>query len=341
MNISLYGSTGFIGKAFVYHHVNNLKNNIKLVPRYSRRPDPDTEMLYLISTTHNYNVFTDPTLDVKTNLGVLTETLESWKNHNPNGTFNFVSSWFVYGNEYPAVGYENQKKAFNETFGDNYYTYDGGALETDECHPRGFYSITKRCAEQLVISFAETFQMDYRILRLSNVLGKDTEATAQKNALQYLINKMKAGEEIEIYEGGNFFRNYMYVTDTVEADNFSKNHVMENYTRVRTITNSGGFNDILNVGDNEYVLTLIPAGQVPTQPYWVYQQVVPPSQQSSEENDDDDHTHNPNGINICPITGKNFDDSEAILATVNGGKTIKVCSADCKQKVENLNNLMT
>ena len=131
------------------------------------------------------------------------------------------------------------------------------------------------------------------------------------------------------------------VTDTVEADNFSKNHVMENYTRVRTITNSGGFNDILNVGDNEYVLTLIPAGQVPTQPFWVYQQVVPPSQQSSEENDDDDHTHNPNGINICPITGKNFDDSEAILATVNGGKTIKVCSADCKQKVENLNNLMT
>lgn len=126
------------------------------------------------------------------------------------------------------------------------------------------------------------------------------------------------------------------VTDTVEADNFSKNHVMENYTRVRTITNSGGFNDILNVGDNEYVLTLIPAGQVPTQPYWVYQQVIPPSQQSSEDDE-----HNPNGINICPITGKNFDDSEAILASVSGGKTIKVCSADCKQKVENLNNLMT
>lgn len=239
MNISLYGSTGFIGKAFVYHHVNNnnLKNNIKLVPRYSRRPDSDTEMLYLISTTHNYNVFTDPTLDVKTNLGVLTETLESWKNHNPNGTFNFVSSWFVYGNEYPAVGYENQKKTFNEIFGDNYYTYDGGALETDECHPRGFYSITKRCAEQLVISFAETFQMDYRILRLSNVLGKDTEATAQKNALQYLINKMKAGEEIEIYEGGNFFRNYMYVTDTVEA--------------IYQVMSRGQKNSIYNIGNPE------------------------------------------------------------------------------------------
>jgi hypothetical protein len=128
------------------------------------------------------------------------------------------------------------------------------------------------------------------------------------------------------------------VTDTVAADNFSKNHVADIYTRVRTITNSGGFNDILNVGDNEYVLTLIPAGVVPTQPYWVYQQ-IPSSQQSSEENDDDDHTHNPNGINICPITGKNFDDSEAILASVNGGKTIKVCSVDCKQKVENLNKI--
>ena len=135
----------------------------------------------------------------------------------------------------------------------------------------------------------------------------------------------------------NFNMTGHIVTDTVTAENFSQNHFADNYTRVRTITNSGGFNDILNVGGNEYVLTLIPAGQVPTQPYWVYQQVPP---QSSEENDDNVHTHNPNGINICPITGKNFDDSEAILATVNGGKTIKVCSADCKNKVENLNNLI-
>lgn len=224
MKISLYGGTGFVGSAFIERHYASMysqagvlkePDSIKLVARWSRRPDPDSEMLYLISTTHNYNVFKDPTLDVKTNLVVLTETLESWRNHNPNGTFNFVSSWFVYGDHGKEV-----------------------CKETSICNPTGFYSITKRAAEQLVISYAETFQMDYRILRLSNVLGKsDTNVSAQKNALQYLINKMKAGEEIEIYEKGNFYRNYMYVTDTVEA--------------IYQVMSRGQKNSIYNIGSPE------------------------------------------------------------------------------------------
>jgi hypothetical protein len=39
--------------------------------------------------------------------------------------------------------------------------------------------------------------------------------------------------------------------------------------------------------------------------------------------------------NICPITGRTFNDSEAILANLNG-KTIKVCGLNCKKKVEGL-----
>ena len=110
------------------------------------------EVLYFISTIDNYNVHTNPYLDIETNLTTLIKTLESCKGKDV--TFNFISSWFVYG-DVPLP-----------------------AKETAHCDPKGFYSITKRAAEQLLISYCETFGMNYRILRLPNVLGEtDTKVS--------------------------------------------------------------------------------------------------------------------------------------------------------------------
>jgi nucleoside-diphosphate-sugar epimerase len=173
-------------------------------------------MVYFISTTHNYHVFDDPTLDVKTNLLVLTETLDSWKRNNPEGVFNFISSWFVYG---PRNGFERA----------------GKTREDETCRPQGFYSITKYCAEQLIESFCRTHGMKYRILRLCNILGPgDMGVSKQKNALQYLINEMKADRPIEIYGDGNFTRNYMDVRDCARA--------------IRLVMEKGIPNEIYNIG---------------------------------------------------------------------------------------------
>lgn len=217
MELTIYGSTGFVGSAFVKRWQNSM--DIHTRERWQRRPYPygTTDILYLISTTHNYNVFTDPTLDVNTNLVVLTETLDSWKRNNPNGVFNFVSSWFVYGD----CGYTDP------------YTHSG-IVETTPCNPKGFYSITKRCAEQLVESFATTFGLKYRILRLCNIVGPGDKPSKQKNALQYLINEMKVGNTIELYEGGDFYRTYMHIDDCVEA--------------LRLVMLDGEENTIYNIG---------------------------------------------------------------------------------------------
>lgn len=244
MEISLYGGTGFIGSTFVDRQVNvynpgDIWDNIHKIARWSNRPIPNTDILYLISTTHNYNVFKDATIDVDTNLLHFTETLDSWRHNNPNGVFNFISSWFVYGNEYPAVGHEAHVKAWNDLCGEGYYTHDGGADERDECHPKGFYSITKRCAEQLLISYAETFGLKYRILRLSNVLGKgDKNVSKQKNALQYMIKEMQEGHDIDVYEKGEFYRNYIHVHDCCDA--------------IRLVMEKGDLNTIYNIGGGNY-----------------------------------------------------------------------------------------
>lgn len=189
--ISVFGSSGFIGTRFCEMYPNE---TIKIF-RQSRVP-LSKNVLFLISTTDNYNVFEDPTLDIETNLVTLMDTLVAARRTYENDfVFNFVSSWFVYGNNVTLP-----------------------IKETEYCNPKGIYAITKRCAEQLLISYCETFNISYRIFRLSNVLGEsDKGVSKKKNALQWLIGEMAAGRDINLYFGGHFYRDYMYVDDVCEA----------------------------------------------------------------------------------------------------------------------------
>jgi len=195
-SISIFGGTGFIGSC--YH---NLFGGT-VIQRESLQAESD-EILYLISTIDNYNVLTNPTLDIETNLIHLVKVLE--KNKHTLKCINFVSSWFVYGDtEIPAK-------------------------ETSVCNPKGFYSITKKCAEELIISFCKTNKIKYRIFRLPNVYGKtDSKVSKKKNALQFLANKIKNNEPIELYYGGDFLRDYMYVEDVCRAINHLMIHGEEN-----------------------------------------------------------------------------------------------------------------
>ena len=197
MSLSVYGATGYIGRTFC----NMFPKKSRAIDRGQRTP-MDKDILYFISTTHNYNVFKEITLDVKSNLMVLTEVLDRvvevkdrrFDTHE-DITFNFISSWFVYGDA-----------------NDNPVSEDG------LCDPRGFYSITKRAAEQLIISFCETFGVKYRILRLCNVLGdNDPDASLQKNAITQMIDNMRNGQPIRLYNEGTDIRDILHVKDVCRA----------------------------------------------------------------------------------------------------------------------------
>lgn len=209
--INVFGGSGFVGSRY-----SELTDNVIINERndYTVK-EGVTDVVYLISTVDNYNVYEDPYLDIDTNLTTLIRVLESCKGKDI--TFNFISSWFVYGDvELPAK-------------------------ETDHCNPKGFYSITKRAAEQLLVSYCETFGLKYRILRLANVLGNtDKKVSKKKNALQYMINEIKKNNEIELYDGGNIYRDYIYVDDVVVAINL--------------IIEKGNSNQIYNVGNGYKVL---------------------------------------------------------------------------------------
>lgn len=194
--ISVYGSTGFVGSRFVKMHGNKCIS----IDKHQHKPE-SSDILYFISTVDNYNVHTDPYLDINTNLIKLISVLEECKKINSETpvTFNFISSWFVYGK-----------------------TTDLPAKETSVCNPTGFYSITKHAAEKLLMSYCETFGMKYRILRLTNIIGVgDKKASKKKNALQYMIECLKTDQPIQLYDGGSHIRDYMDVGDACRAINCS------------------------------------------------------------------------------------------------------------------------
>ncbi|MGV1098488.1 NAD-dependent epimerase/dehydratase family protein [Thiovibrio sp. JS02] len=208
--LSVFGGTGFVGSRFC----ERTEFQPFLIARESRQPLTD-EVVYFISTTHNYHVFEDIHRDIDTNLSILVDVL---RNLTPGkSVFNFISSWFVYGDtELPAT-------------------------EESICNPKGFYSITKRAAEELLVSYCQTFGINYRILRLGNVYGKgDKGVSKQKNALQFLIDRLKKGEPIDLYHGGLLYRDYMHVSDVADA--------------IDLILRKGELDQIYNVGSGERIL---------------------------------------------------------------------------------------
>ena len=108
-------------------------------------------------------------------------------------------------------------------------------------NPKGFYSITKKCAEDLLISFCKTFDIKYRILRLSNVYGKsDNNFSKKKNALQYLIQEIKNNNPINLYFNGEFIRDYTHVQDICQA--------------IKLVISHGNVNEIYNIGNGDPIL---------------------------------------------------------------------------------------
>jgi nucleoside-diphosphate-sugar epimerase len=207
--INLFGGNGYLGKE--YQKVNekcivNSRNDLTV---------KSADVLYMISTITNYNVKVNPYIDIDTNLTTLIHVLENMRKEKfTRPTFNFVSSWFVYGTQ------ENMP-----------------VKEDAYCDPKGFYGITKRTAEQLLISYCETYNIDYRILRMANIIGgTDPKASAQKNALTWIVGKLKRNEPVELYDGGEFLRDYISVEDAARA--------------VHLVCQHGKRNEIYNISNN-------------------------------------------------------------------------------------------
>jgi len=197
MKLTLYGGTGIIGTYYRGLYASEYVQRDHCCPLTE-------DVLYLISTTDNYN---QPQLDIHTNLSVLANRLDYCRDFGTR-TFNFVSSWFVYG---------------------------PGHIKPSEqsiCNPNGFYSVTKYAAEKLVMEYCTAHAIEWRIFRLGNVYGGPDKGTKKRNALHHIIESLKNNKDVEIYDG--LSRDYIHILDVCRAMNM--------------LCKEGDTNKIYNVG---------------------------------------------------------------------------------------------
>lgn len=208
---SLFGK-GFIGTELI----SKFKSSFVEIPRNSVIPETH-KIINFRSTLHNYNIYKDPFIDVETNILHLLKILEGARlRFGEDVEFNLISTWGVYGScMLPAH-------------------------EDTSCNPKGFYSLTKKLSEDLLMSYCNTYNIKYRILRLANVLGPDDKKVSQqKNALQWLIKKILVGDDIPLYYDGDFFRDYIDVRDCVRAINL--------------VLEDGNHNSIYNISNGKAI----------------------------------------------------------------------------------------
>jgi len=186
--LTIFGGSGFIG-----NHFSKIHSDAVVQKRNDLIPATN-QIISFASTVDNYGIYTNPYLDIETNLTLLVRILERAKEKFENDfTFTLASSWFVYGST------------------------ESPAKETSPCNPTGFYSSTKLCAEKLLASYCQTFGIRYKILRFSNVLGiGDKKASLQKNAFQYLAQEISQNRNVGIYKEPSF-RSFIDICDLISA----------------------------------------------------------------------------------------------------------------------------
>lgn len=150
------------------------------------------------STVDNYNVLTDPYIDIKTNLNGTIHLLELCKKLKKKPKFIYLSTFFVYGNAYEKT-----------------HTPVDEETKTD---PLAIYPATKLCAENIIKLYSRLYDIPYIICRLTNVYGEyESFTNKKKGTLNYLIMKAVKNEEIAVYKDGNYYRDYLYIDDVVSA----------------------------------------------------------------------------------------------------------------------------
>lgn len=149
---------------------------------------------HLISTTLPKSSNSDPVFDVQSNLV---------------GTLHLLSQ---------GVKSQLKKIVFVSSGGTVY----GNPLEVpiDESHPTNptcSYGITKLAIEKYLALHHLLYGLDYAVLRIANPFGDRQRSNANQGAVAVFLGKMLRGEPVEIWGDGSVVRDYIYISDVIDA----------------------------------------------------------------------------------------------------------------------------
>ena len=94
-------------------------------------------------------------------------------------------------------------------------------LPCDETHPVGPmspYGLSKYVVEQYLDLFRKTWDLDYTVLRYANVYGPRQDPEGEAGVVAIFSRLMLLGERPKIYGTGEQERDFVYVSDVVDAN---------------------------------------------------------------------------------------------------------------------------
>lgn len=239
MKVLLVGGLGFIGKRFI-RKFSGIHEIIVYAQHDSILTTKETlDMKHVlveeggVEDRKIVDIIAKHKPDVVIHLAALTGLMKCHENPeeafriNVYGTFNVIE----------ACSKTRSKLIFissREVYGN---TINGKSKEDDPLLPNNAYGITKMLGEILVEKESKRSDIDYTILRLTNVYGPEGDQYGAQVIIKNAINLGK----IQIL-GGKQTLNYVYVDDVVDCINL-------------VLSNSKSSRQIFNVG-SEYTLSI-------------------------------------------------------------------------------------
>ena len=151
-------------------------------------------IIHLAGETSHSKSFENPLHDVDVNTKSTLFILEKIKTMN-------LRCRFILGSTFIVIGRPNNLPVTEET----------------SCNPTTLYASNRLASEHYCKIYQNMYGVDTVIFRITNSFGPREQHIPNKNAINFLIYKAFKGEEITIYDEGNFFRDIIYVSDVVSA----------------------------------------------------------------------------------------------------------------------------
>lgn len=175
-------------------------------------------IFHLAGSTDNYAIIENqPFKDIELNCNTTIALLEACRRYNPQTRIVYGSTFFVNGNQEKLPVDENSP-----------------------CNPLGLYGATRLAGEHFCHIYNKVFGLNANIARFTNVFGiREQRDNKKKAGFNYLINLALEDRDIPLYNNGEFFRDYIYVSDVVDA--------------CRVIAEKGEKDKVYYVGRGEFV----------------------------------------------------------------------------------------
>lgn len=233
-NILLLGGSGFIGKNIIESYISNPDVNLIVVARSSKNIEEN--FLNLKNIIFKEGSIED--FDFITNIIV---------NHNVDVVIHLISS--IIASSSSEEFYEGLNKVVIPTFklidfiadkeiklvffssgGTIYGNSQNVILETTTLNPINNYGYSKLIIENYIHLKSNTTNLNYIILRPSNVYGKHQVFDSNQGFISVAINKICHNLPIDIWGDGNTIRDYIDVVDVVSILNKLLVNAVKNIT---------------------------------------------------------------------------------------------------------------